>query len=138
MKALTVLVCSMSFVLFGCSKSQKSDSVVLNGTWSGEETGRRANGSASLLIDGSTLEFHGANTNEWYKAAFSIRGDTSPKQLVIVITDCPAPQYVGKTGYAIYEIKDGTLTITGNEPGNPAVPTGFDAPGARKLVFKRK
>ena len=40
------------------------------------------------------------------------------------------------TGYAIYELRDGTLTITGNEPGNPAVPAGFDASGARKLVFK--
>jgi len=30
-----------------------------------------------------------------------------------------------------------TLTITGNEPGFLAAPAGFDAPGARKLVFKQ-
>jgi hypothetical protein len=58
--------------------------------------------------------------------------------LVAVITDCPVPQYIGATSYAIYQIQDGTLTITGNEPGMLAAPAGFDAAGARKLVLKRE
>ena len=47
-------------------------------------------------------------------------------------------EYIGKTSYAIYQLHDGTLTITGNEPGHPSAPVGFDAPGARKLVFKQE
>ena len=74
--------------------------------------------------------------NERYKATFTLREDMSPKQFVAVITECPAPQYVGKTANAIYRVEDGTLTITGNEPGNPAMPAVFDAPGARRIVFK--
>jgi beta-lactamase regulating signal transducer with metallopeptidase domain len=116
-------------------KPHKSDSVALHGKWRGHEIGAGASGASSLLIQGSNLEFHGADTNEWYQGTFSLY-DTIPKQLVIKITGCPVPQYVGLTGHAIYELKDGTLTITGNEPGNPAVPAGFDASGARKLVFK--
>ena len=91
----------------------------------------------SLTLHGSSLEFHSADTNEWYKATFSLY-ETTPKQMVVVIKDCPAPEYVGKTGYAIYQLQDGTLTITGNEPGFPSAPSGFDAAGARKLVFKKE
>jgi hypothetical protein len=74
--------------------------------------------------------------NEWYKATFTLREDMSPKQFVAVITECPAPQYVGKTANAIYRVENGTLTTTGNEPGDPAMPAVFDAPGARLIVFK--
>lgn len=80
----------------------------------------------------------GRHRLEWYKATFVLREDTTPKQLQAVITDCPAPQYVGKTANAIYKIEDGKLTLTGNEPGNPAVPGSFDAPGARQIVFNLK
>jgi uncharacterized protein (TIGR03067 family) len=84
------------------------------------------------------LEFSGTNPNEWYKATFSLREDTTPKQLVAVITDCAAAQYIGKTSYAIYEIKDGTFTMAGNEPGKTTAPASFDAPDARKFIFTKK
>jgi uncharacterized protein (TIGR03067 family) len=138
MKTLMIVACCMSIFAFGCSKPHKSDSITLQGTWSGQEMGVKGTESPSLVIRGSNLEFHGANSNEWYKATFSLREDTNPKQLVAVITECPFRQYVGKTENAIYQIQNGTLTLTGNEPGNPAMPMGFDAPSARKIVFKQK
>jgi beta-lactamase regulating signal transducer with metallopeptidase domain len=116
---------------------QKADVAALQGTWTGAEPTGRTKATASLIIDGSNLEFHGADTNEWYKATFSAY-DTSPQQLVVVITECPFPDYVHKGSYAIFELQDGTLTITGNEPGFPGAPTNFDAVGARKMVFKRE
>jgi hypothetical protein len=39
---------------------------------------------------------------------------------------------------AIYRLENGTLTITGNEPGNPAVPTAFDAPDSACLELRKK
>jgi hypothetical protein len=39
---------------------------------------------------------------------------------------------------AIYRLENGTLTITGNEPGNPAVPTTFDAPDSACLELRKK
>lgn len=119
------------------SRPHKSDSASLEGNWDGQETTADAKGATLLVVRGSNLEFHGADTNEWYKAAFSVY-DTTPKQIVAVITDCPFPDYVGRTSYAICRLQDGTLTLAGNEPGNPLVPAGFDAPGARKFVFKQK
>jgi uncharacterized protein (TIGR03067 family) len=144
--SLMIALCSVGVVVFGCSKSRTADSVtvqkpdleVLNGTWSGQEVGAEIQGSPSLTFEGTKLEFHGANTQEWYKATFTLREDTTPKQLEAVVTECPAPQYVGKTSHAIYKIEDGKLTLTGNEPGNPAVPASFNAPGARQLVFTLK
>jgi uncharacterized protein (TIGR03067 family) len=137
MKTLMIVVCSLSIFALGCSKPHQPDSIILQGTWRGQEMGVNGAESPSLVIRGSTLEFHGADTNEWYKATFSLREDTNPKQLAAVITECPFRQYVGKTENAIYQIQNGTLTLSGNEPGNPAVPMGFDAPGTRKIVFRK-
>ena len=119
------------------SKPHKLEAANLQGTWTGQEEGGRSKGNPSLVIRGSTFEFHGADTNEWYKARFSVY-DTEPKQLVGVITECPFPQYVGRTSYAIYELEDGKLMITGYEPGTPVVPPSFDAANARKFVFQHQ
>jgi uncharacterized protein (TIGR03067 family) len=133
-----IVICSVSIFALGCSKPHPSDSTVLQGAWSGREMGAKGTEFPSLVIRGSNLEFHGADSNEWYKATFSLREDTNPKQLVAVITECPYRQYVGKTENAIYQIQDGTLTLTGNEPGNPAMPMGFGDPRSRMIVFKQK
>jgi uncharacterized protein (TIGR03067 family) len=125
----------------GCSKqdkagsSGKSDLTMLQKSWHGEE-GRGANQTNSLVLSGSSLEFHGANPQEWYKGTFTLREDTTPKQMIVIITDCPFQKYIGKTANAIYRIDNGMLTIAGNEPGNPAMPASFDAPGARIITFK--
>ena len=135
---LTIALCSFGIFAFGCLKSFGSDSPALQGTWNGQEVGTTITGSSSLTIEGTKLVFHGADTNEWYKATFTLREDTTPKQFEAVITDCPVPQYVGKTGHAIYKIEDGKFTLTGNEPGNPVVPASFDAQGAREIIFTKK
>src|SRR5580658_8081813 len=129
---LTMALFSLGVLVFGRLKSFGSDSPALQGTWSGQEVGATITGSPSLTIEGAKLVFHGADTNEWYTATFKLREDKSPKQLEAVINDCPIPQYVGKTDQAIYKIENGKLTLTGNEPGNPAVPASFDAQGARE------
>jgi uncharacterized protein (TIGR03067 family) len=128
------LVCTITLLtVFGCSKA-KQDSAVLQGTWQGQENG----GASSIVLTGNNLEFHGADAKEWYKGTFTVRDDVSPKQMIIVITDCPFPQYVGKTANAIYTIENGTWTIAGNEPGNPAFPAGLHAKGVRTIAFKMK
>jgi hypothetical protein len=118
-------------------KPRKSDATFLQGAWSGKEIGPGARGSSSLAVHGTTFEFHGADPKEWYKAAFSVY-DTTPKQLVITVTDASSHEYAGLASYAICQLADGALTVTGNEPGNPVVPASFDAPGARKFVFRQK
>ena len=57
------------------------------------------------------LEFHGANPQEWYKATFTLREDTTPKQLEAVVTECPVARYVGKTAHAIYKIETASLRL---------------------------
>ena len=120
----------------GCSKSHPSDSAALQGKWTGRELGANTPGSDSLVISGATLELRGEDTNEWYKATFTLREDTNPKRLDVVVTECPFAQYVGKTSKAIYRFEDGALRIAANEPGNPAAPAAFDAPNAVQILFK--
>jgi uncharacterized protein (TIGR03067 family) len=138
MKHLLLVTLSGAAILAsGCSTLHKSDSVTLQGTWQGQEIGRPMEGTCRLVISGNALEFRGADTNEWYKGTFALREDTNPRQLIGKMTDCPADEYIGKTVYAIYRIEAGTLTLTGNEPGNPEVPSSFDAPGSRKFVLRK-
>jgi RNA polymerase sigma factor (sigma-70 family) len=112
-----------------------SDLTAIQGTWTGHEKGRP--GASSMVLQGTNLDFHGANPNEWYKGTFSLKETTNPKQLVATITDCPAPEYVGKVSYSLYKLDGNTLTVSGNEPGNPAMPTSFDEPGSRTFVFTK-
>lgn len=145
-KAKTAIIISLSVLLAAgtatitakaTSGDKQSDSAALQGTWTGQEAGAGTN-SSTMVVHGSTLEFHGANPNEWYNASFTLREDTTPKQMVTTITGCPFPAYVGKTSHAIYQVKDGTFILAGNEPGSTAVPTGFNTRGARTFVFKKK
>ena len=46
--------------------------------------------------------------------------------MVIEITDCPLPQFKGKTANAIYKIEDGTLTLASYQPGTDKFPPDFD------------
>ena len=128
----------MLVAVAGYAAQPKSDSDALQGKWKGHDSGSDGSGSASLVVTGAKLEFRGADTNEWYKATFTLQEDKNPKQLIAVVTDSAAPQYVGKKANAIYQIKDGKLTISAKEPGNPDVPTAFEGPDTRTIVFKRE
>ena len=122
----------------GCSTLHKSDSATLQGTWQGKEIGGKTEGACYLVVSGNNVEFRGADTNEWIKGTFSLREDTNPRQMICLATACSYPPCIGKTVYAIYRIEAGTFKVTGNEPGNPDVPSGFDAPGARQFEFRKK
>jgi len=131
-------------VLFGaaliasaCSTLHKSDTAAIQGTWAGYHQGHQSEGTSSVTFSRNTLDFHGPDTNNWCKGIFSLREDTNPKQLVGTILECPDARVVGQTVHAIYRIEGGQLTLAGNPPGNPDVPTSFDAPGAQTLVLKK-
>ena len=111
-------------------KPKTNSTTALQGTWLDPS-------GISLVIHDSTVEFHEADTNNWLKAVFTLY-DTEPKQIAAVVTGTPDSKGVGTPIFGIYEIKDGTLTVSGYDPGFPAVPTSFDAAGARKIVFTRK
>jgi uncharacterized protein (TIGR03067 family) len=114
----------------------KTNLTVLEGSWKGRDVTPGQEGPASLTVSGQTLEFHGADANDWMKGTFTLREDANPKQFVGIVTECAAPEKVGQKAYAIYKIEDGTLTISGNQLGDPNFPLAFDVPGCRQLVFK--
>ena len=116
----------------------KSDSTALQGTWKGHEIGDAANNTCSLIFTGKNIDYKGTDTNDWAKGTFVVKEGTTPLQVDITVTAGPAPKSVGKTSHVIYEIKDGTLTIAGNEPGNTNAPASFDAPEARKFALKKE
>jgi len=121
----------------GCSPHQKSDSVTLQGTWSGRQL--RIEHPCSLIISGQNYEFQDdSDNNAWNKGTFTLREDTTPRQCVLTINDCHLPQLVGQTVMAIYKLDGDTLTMTWNAPGKPAAPTAFDAHGAACMELKRK
>jgi uncharacterized protein (TIGR03067 family) len=125
--------------LLGCSRpAPKPDAAKLQAAWKGRDGPGQNAGQASLIITDTNVEFHGANPAEWYKATYTLHEDTNPKQLVAVITECPFPQYVGKTANAIYKLDGNTLTIGSLDPGNPKSPTSFTDAGMRTITFTRQ
>ena len=136
-KLLLAGLCSL--VLVGCATFHNSDLGALQGVWKGRVIQGNPEHQCSFLIAGNYYEFRDeVDTNIWYNGTFKLREDTVPRQYLATIHECPFPQYVGKTGMAIYRIENGTLTITGNEPGITNVPAAFDAPGAVRMEVKRK
>jgi len=121
----------------GCASLRHSDSTGLQGTWKGQEIGSNAGDSRYFIFSGNRIEFQGANNDDWCRGTFTLRPETNPPQIVGTITECHDAQYIGKTARAIYRLDGDTLTVTGYEPGNPDVPSAFDAPGARHFVLKR-
>ena len=118
--------------------SHRPDMSDLQGTWSGEELGAgRMPGLVQIALQGTTIDFHGADPREWYKATISLRENTKPKQLSYVVTECSVPDYVGKTGFGIYAFENGGFKLSANEPGVPSMPASFNAPGARQFFFKK-
>ena len=116
----------------------KSDLEALQGKWTGKDLGGEGDNTALLVISRNNLEFRGSNPDDWYKGTFTLREGTSPKQCVFAVRDCASPDYIGKTSLAIYKLENGTLTIAGNEPGNPEPPESFEATTARRFEFKLK
>jgi uncharacterized protein (TIGR03067 family) len=136
---ILVVLCGAVILIAGCSTFHKSDVATLQGAWRGRVIQGNPEHQCSFLITGKNYEFRDdTDTNVWYKGTFSLREDTTPREYIALISECPFPQYVGKTALAIYQIEDGTLTITGNEPGKLAAPLAFDAPDAARMELKRK
>jgi uncharacterized protein (TIGR03067 family) len=154
-KTHTLLFCATFVLASGCSTSTtpksstrpvasaptpapQPDSAALQGTWKGKEIGGQVEGNVFLIISGEGLEYRGADRGEWYKGMFTLREDTKPKQLIGEVRDCPEPSYIGKKCLAIYRIDGEKLTITGNEPGKPEVPSAFDAADSRRFVLQKQ
>jgi uncharacterized protein (TIGR03067 family) len=121
----------------GCSTLPKSDLAALQGTWKGQEIGPNKQGSRCLIISGNTIEFQGADNDDWCRGTFTVREDTNPRQIVGTVTECHSSQLIGKTACAIYRLEGDTLSVAGFDPGVPGVPCGFDVPRARHFVLKR-
>lgn len=122
----------------GCSALRKSDSARFQGMWKGDEVGASMKGGCRLTVSGAHWEFRGGDSNEWYRGDFSLREDANPKQIVLSISECPAPQFIGKTSYGLYRFKKDTVTLAVNKPGDPKVPLSFAAPGTRQFVLKQQ
>ena len=122
----------------GCCCFQKSDYSAWQGKWKGYEVGGATPGSSYLTVTGQSLDFRGADTNEWDKGFLTFLPKSNPRRADIQITDCPEVQAIGKTCHAIYALEGGTLNIAAYAPGDPNTPMTFDAAGARHFIFKKE
>src|SRR4051812_39953499 len=118
-------------------KAAKSDETAMQGTWKGRSVRDNPEHQITFVISGKSFDFHDeTETNNWYKGTFTLKEDASPRQFIAKITDCPFPQYVGKTSMSIYKIENATLTITANEPGKQEIPGDFDSAESACIELK--
>jgi uncharacterized protein (TIGR03067 family) len=128
---------TMLAVAAGCSTLRMSDSAILQGTWQASEIGGKRE-VCRIVISGDTAEFRGADANEWFKATFTVRPNTNPRQVVFVTTASPYPPDIGSTRYAIYRVEDGMIRLTATEPGNAHMPSDFSTPDTRQFELRKK
>src|SRR5882724_2834307 len=94
----------------GCSTLHNSGVAALQGTWRGREIGNAPETPRELVISGNHIEYRGANPNDWGKGTFALQKDQKRSLLLVALTECGFPQYIGKSSHVIYKITDGTLT----------------------------
>ena len=120
-------------------KAAKSDQKTIQGAWKGRSKRDNPEHQVTFVVSGKDFDFHDeTETNNWYKGTFTLKEDATPRQFIATITECPFPQYVGKTSKAIYKIEKGTLTITANEPGKESVPDDFDSAESACIEVTKK
>jgi uncharacterized protein (TIGR03067 family) len=122
----------------GCNQNKNtpvSDWDKLQGTWVGTESGRE--GEVKVIYSDKTIEFQGANSQEWYKGTGVLIEDSTPSQADYTITECAMMNYVGKISKVIYKLEENTLVFAGSEPGNEMRPTSF-VPSGGSRVFNLK
>lgn len=138
-RALIAVMVVTGLAFIGCRKSgdsAPSDMTAIQGMWVGNEAGEQAN-QCKLVIQGDTLEFHGSNPQEWYRATFVLDEHAQPKALDVHIRECGISKYVDEVARAIYSIEQGTFTLAGNEPGSPNRPAAF-GPDVRTFIFTKQ
>jgi hypothetical protein len=133
-------VCLGLALLSGCATAPTPEALTIQGTWKGQEVRDGHAESSWLLLSSPDVDFKGVH--ESYRGTYTVNENANPKQLTAVITQCSDARYVGKTANAIYKLIPGraghdTLIITGNEPGDPEMPSGFGDRHARQIVFTR-
>jgi uncharacterized protein (TIGR03067 family) len=134
--SVVVALCVVSASIANCAEPAKTLEV-LQGTWTGKETGREDAGVCKLKIEGNKMHFEGWHEKEWYKGTFKITSDQKHKQIHGSIADCPIPEFVDKVAKSIFKIEDGKLIIAGRRPGSDDVPNGFDDPKARHFILEK-
>jgi len=135
---IKLLMTALLLALWGCSTLHKSDLRALQGTWTGRELGVTPEAPRQIVFKGDRLEYRGAVSNDWGNGTFTLHEELQPKQLIVVVTECGIPQYLGKTSYLLYKIENGTLTLAATEPGATVAPANFGAEHARHMEFTKE
>ena len=103
----------------------------LVGTWIGTEVGYAGSGTWTFSITASGMDVK-SSSGEGYKGTYTADTSVDPKRFAGTVTECPAPEFVGKPVNGIYKIEGTTLTFAGNIPGDTTFPTSFTSGGAHQ------
>lgn len=122
--------------IVGCGK-QTAEKPTVQGRWSGFEQGRRE--KTILAFNGDQFAYWDAQSNKLGSGTFVVNDTMQPAQMDLTFLECPAPEYVGKVGLAIYELQRDELKIAGSEPGSTQRPTNIaGGEGIRVFTLKRE
>jgi len=101
-------------------------STELEGTWIGQEdTGE----PFTFYIKGNKWASNNSDFSEWYNGTFTSNPNADPKEIDLLVEDCPFAGYIGETALGIYKIEGDVLTFTISEPGRAYRPISFGEGG---------
>ena len=109
----------------------------LEGRWSGFEAGRSE--MITVEFTGNHFAYWDATNKELGGGTFVVNSSVQPMQMDLTFERIVSPDYVGKIGLSIFELRGDELTFAGAEPGATLRPTSFDGgDGVRVFHFKRQ
>lgn len=122
--------------VLSCS-AQKPGKAALTGRWSGYEVGRSER--ITIEFTGKRFTYWDAMTNEIGGGTFVVNATIRPMQMDLTFERIPNPEYVGKVGLSIFELRGDELMFAGAEPGSTLRPTNIaGGEGVRVFTFKRE
>lgn len=122
--------------ILGCTTSNPKKPT-LEGRWSGYEAGRTE--KLTVEFTGNHFAYWDARHNELGGGTFVVNDTLQPTQMDLTFERIPDPDYVGKVGLSIYELRGDELTFAGAEPGTTVRPTSIaGGEGVRVFNFKRE
>jgi len=135
------ILCVLLFIQAGCSTHPTTAAKLqrLQGAWEGVLVGMEKEGKISLTITGSSLHYHGLNTNEVYDATFTLPAETNPHQLHATVTNAVHTNTLGVVVRAIFKTGDRNLTLALNQDQDQELPKSFgdDTPGIARYELWR-
>lgn len=137
MRNLLFLLVLCTFLFSSCKKDDNSPTgsnpipTELEGTW------KTSGNEVTIIFTNNTFDFKGSGNgiSFYYSGTFTLKTNSNPKNIDMLMLQSNQAQDIGKTSLGIYKLQSNTLTLELYQPGITPRPTEFSDGGFNSFVL---